>query len=157
MTTFRPYHPTDAIHCLHVFDSNTPRFFGPHERDGFVSFLQEPQRPRDYVVVERDGQIVACGGLAALDEESAGFVWGMVAQHLHRQGVGKALALARIEQAQAMGKRRVTLSTSQHVQAFYSGLGFAVINVVADGHGPGLDAVEMSLNLPPPSQPTPHR
>ena len=147
MTTFRPYHPNDAIHCLHVFDGNVPRFFGPHERDGFVGFLQEPQRAQDYVVVERDGQIVACGGLASLDEETAGFVWGMVDQRLHRQGVGKALALARIEQAQAMGKRRVTLNTSQHVQAFYSGLGFAVVNVVADGHGPGLDAVEMVLAL----------
>lgn len=149
MTTFRPYRHNDATHCLHVFDSNTPRFFGPHERSGFVGFLQEPQRPQDYVVVERDGEIVACGGLASLDEETAGFVWGMVDQRLHRQGVGKALALARIEQAQAMGKRRLTLNTSQHVQTFYSGLGFAVVNVVADGHGPGLDAVEMSLNLPP--------
>lgn len=148
MTTFRPYHPNDAAHCQRVFDSNTPLFFGPHERDGFVDFLQEPQRPQDYVVVEREGEIVACGGLAGLDEATAGFVWGMVDQRLHRQGVGKALALARIEQAQAMGKRRVTLNTSQHVQAFYAGLGFAVVNVVADGHGPGLDAVEMSLNLP---------
>lgn len=149
MTTSRPYHPNDAIHCLRVFDSNTPRFFGPHERDGFVGFQQEPQRPQDYVVVERDGEIVACGGLADLDEETAGFVWGMVDQRLHRQGVGRALALARIEQAQAMGKRRAMLNTSQHVQAFYAGLGFAVVKVVADGHGPGLDAVEMSRNLPP--------
>lgn len=147
MATFRPYSPNDASHCLRVFDSNTPPFFGPHERDGFVGFLQEPQRAQDYVVVERDGQIVACGGLASLDEETAGFVWGMVDQTLHRQGVGKALALARIEQARAMGKRRVVLNTSQHVQAFYAGLGFAVVNVVADGHGPGLDAVEMVLAL----------
>ena len=149
MAKLRPYHPNDAIHCLRVFDSNTPHYFGPHERDGFVDFLQEPQRPQDYVVVERDHQIVACGGLSSLDEETAGFVWGMVDQRLHRQGVGKALALARIEQAQAMGKRRVVLNTSQHVQLFYAGLGFAVVNVVADGHGPGMDAVEMSLNLPP--------
>ncbi len=148
MAIFRPYHPNDATHCLRVFDSNTPRFFGPHERDDFVGFLQEPQRTQDYVVVERDGQIVACGGLACVDEETAGFVWGMVDQRLHRQGVGKALALARIEQAQAMGKDRLTLNTSQHVQAFYAGLGFAVVKVVVDGHGPGLDAVEMVLALP---------
>ncbi len=147
MATFRPYHLNDAAHCLRVFDSNTPRFFDPHERSGFVGFLQEPQRPQDYVVVESDGQIVACGGLASLDDETAGFVWGMVDQRLHRQGVGKALALARIEQAHAMGKHRVTLNTSQHVQAFYAGLGFVVVKVVADGHGPGLDAVEMVLAL----------
>lgn len=71
----------------------------------------------------------------------------MVEQALHRQGRGKALALARIAQARALGAQRLVLSTSQHTQAFYAALGFAVTRVVADGHGPGLDAVEMVLEM----------
>ncbi|HIE1460967.1 TPA: GNAT family N-acetyltransferase, partial [Stenotrophomonas maltophilia] len=42
---------------------------------------------------------------------------------------------------------RVTLSTSQHTQGFYSGLGFQVTRVVRDGHGAGIDAVEMEREL----------
>ncbi|HIE0526201.1 TPA: GNAT family N-acetyltransferase, partial [Stenotrophomonas maltophilia] len=58
------------------------------------------------------------------------------------------LALARLRQAEVDPSiNRVTLSTSQHTQGFYSGLGFQVTRVVRDGHGAGIDAVEMEREL----------
>lgn len=148
MSGFRNFQPEDAADCLALFDSNTPAFFGIHERKEFADFLSDASRPGSYLVMEHEGRVVACGGLASLDDTTAGFVWGMVDRTMHRHGFGKELALARIEQAQAMGKRCVKLSTTQHVQAFYAKLGFTPGAVVTDGYGPGLDSVEMVLLLP---------
>jgi GNAT superfamily N-acetyltransferase len=146
MRILRPYVPSDADSCLRIFDSNVPRYFGTHERAGFAAYLQHPDRAGDYQVIERDGRIVACAGLA-IDGTTAVFCWGMVEHGLHRQTLGSALALARLGLARAVGVQRVTLSTSQHTRDFYAALGFTVTRVVTDGHGPGLDAVEMEQVL----------
>lgn len=147
MPSLRPFTATDINACLDVFDSNLPTFFAAHERTDFSRYLLQPERQHDYLVLERHDKVVACGGIALEDPATAAFCWGMVEQALHRQGLGKVLALARIAQARALGAQRLVLSTSQHTQAFYAALGFRVTRVVADGHGPGLDAVEMVLEM----------
>ncbi|WP_447903009.1 GNAT family N-acetyltransferase, partial [Stenotrophomonas pavanii] len=43
--------------------------------------------------------------------------------------------------------KRITLSTSQHTQGFYAGLGFQVTRIVSNGHGAGIDAVEMERRV----------
>ncbi|MGA6149665.1 MULTISPECIES: GNAT family N-acetyltransferase [Stenotrophomonas] len=146
MRISRPYRPADADACLRIFDSNVPGYFGAHERAGFAAYLQHPDRTGDYRVIERDGRIVACAGLA-IDGTTAAFCWGMVEHGLHRQGLGHTLAQARLGLARAVGAQRVTLSTSQHTRGFYAALGFTVTRVVTNGHGPGLDAVEMEQVL----------
>uniref|UniRef100_UPI0039C6A582 GNAT family N-acetyltransferase n=1 Tax=Stenotrophomonas pavanii TaxID=487698 RepID=UPI0039C6A582 len=65
-----------------------------------------------------------------------------------RQGLGRELALARLRQAEADPSiKRITLSTSQHTQGFYAGLGFQVTRIVSNGHGAGIDAVEMERRV----------
>lgn len=147
MTTIRAFTTADARACLAIFDGNVPGFFGAHERADFSTYLLQCARPADYLVIERNGHVVACGGWAMDDAQTAAFCWGMVAHALHRQGLGRELALARLQQARARGAQRVVLSTSQHTCDFYARLGFTVIQVVADGHGPGLDAVEMVMDM----------
>lgn len=149
MPTLRSYTLADAKACLVIFDSNVPRFFGTHERADFSRYLQQPARQQDYLVLERRDHIVACGGLALDNEHTAAFCWGMVDGTWHRQGFGSLLARARLAHAGTLGAQRVTLSTSQHTQGFYAELGFAVTRIVPDGHGLGLDAIEMSLELAP--------
>ena len=62
--------------------------------------------------------------------------------------LGRTLALARLRQAEADPSiKRIALSTSQHTQGFYAGLGFQVARIVPDGHGAGIDAVEMEREL----------
>ncbi|MCF7751580.1 GNAT family N-acetyltransferase [Bacillus subtilis subsp. subtilis] len=143
----RLFTPPDADACLALFDGNVPHFFGTHERADFAAYLQQPGRQMDYLVIERHGRVVACGGWAMDDARTAAFCWGMVERALHRQGLGSELAQARLQQACARGAHRVVLSTSQHTRDFYAALGFGVTRVVADGHGPGLDAVEMVLEM----------
>ncbi|WP_414577758.1 GNAT family N-acetyltransferase [Stenotrophomonas sp. FR024] len=144
----RLYRPADASACLSIFDSNVPTYFAPEERSDFERFLREQAMDCAFQVIERDHRIVACGGLSRRGDGSAGFCWGMVARALHPPGLGREQALARLRQAEVDPSiNRVTLSTSQHTQGFYSGLGFQVTRVVRDGHGAGIDAVEMEREL----------
>ncbi len=149
VSPFRLFATTDASACLDVFDSNVPLYFGAHERADFSNYLLQRERAHDYLVLEREGRIAACGGLMRTDEDTAAFCWGMVDSRLHRQGLGNILALARVAQAHALCVRRLTLSTSQHTRGFYAAQGFVVIAIVPDGHGPGLDAVHMERPLAP--------
>ncbi len=144
----RLYRPAEASACLSIFDSNVPTYFAPEERSDFERFLQEQAMDCAFQVIERDGSIVACGGLSRRGDGSAGFCWGMVQRALHRHGLGRELALARLRQAEADPSiKRITLSTSQHTQGFYAGLGFQVTRIVSNGHGAGIDAVEMERRV----------
>ena len=145
----RPFHPRDTRACMAVFDSNLPPFFFVHERAEFLRYLQQPQRTQDYQVIACGDHVVASGGLEIDAGGTAANSRRRVEQARHRQGLGTALAQARIALAQGRGARRLTLSTSQHTQAFYAALGFTVTRVVRDGHGPGLDAVDMERALAP--------
>lgn len=144
----RPYHPNDLAACLAIFDSNLPTYFAPTERPDFESFLGDLAEEHAYQVVELDGSIVACGGLSPPVNGTAGFCWGMVQKSRHRQGLGRQLAQARLQQAADDHRvERVALSTSQHTEDFYAALGFRVTRRVKDGHGPGLHAVHMEARL----------
>ncbi|MDA5341634.1 GNAT family N-acetyltransferase [Stenotrophomonas maltophilia] len=144
----RLYRPTDASACLSIFDSNVPTYFASEERSDFERFLFAQAVDCAFQVIERDGSVIACGGITRRGGGSAGFCWGMVQRALHRQGIGRELTLARLRQAEADSSiTHITLSTSQHTQGFYAGLGFYVTRVVPDGHGAGIDAVEMERRV----------
>ena len=148
METVRPYAASDRDACLALFDGNTPRFFDPSERAGFAAWLEASTQP--YLVIERDGNIVACGGHAL---EAGGTVaslcWGIVAQDVHGQGLGRALTQARLDAIRAMPQvARVTMNTSQHTQKFYARFGFEPVTVTLAGSGPGTDQWDLGLQLP---------
>ncbi|AYM76227.1 GNAT family N-acetyltransferase [Janthinobacterium agaricidamnosum] len=152
MQTVRPYRAGDRDACLALFDGNTPRFFDPSERAAFVAWLEASTQP--YLVIERavEGttRIVACGGHAI---EAGGMVaslcWGMVAQDVHGQGLGRALTQARLDAIRAVPQvARVSMNTSQHTQGFYARFGFVPVKVTPDGFGPGIDQWDMMLQLP---------
>lgn len=145
MDTLRPYALNDRDSCLAIFDSNTPRFFDPSEHDAFARFLLEPVG--SYCVVERSGQIVACGGYLVLADASvAELTWGMVKSDRHGLGIGSFLTRARLNVMKDIpGVTRAYINTSQRVQGFYESLGFTLSRLKKDGHGAGLDSVEMLL------------
>ncbi len=148
MTTIRAYRPDDAGACLAVFDSNVPDYFAPAERRDFQHFLHAAARSTAYLVIDSQDGVLACGGLSVTGNGVAGFCWGMVRRDHHRQGLGRQLAQARLERArQQPHLQRIELCTSQHTRAFYERLGFQLTRSVADGHGPGLDALDMVLVL----------
>ncbi|WP_284164400.1 GNAT family N-acetyltransferase [Frigidibacter sp. SD6-1] len=146
----RPYAACDFDRCLSIFDGNLPDFFDPAERTDFVQFLRDSAASAaPYLVLERDGRVIACGGLdKAPGSRSAGLCWGMVDRPLHGTGLGTRLTEARLALARSLpGIDEVVLSTSQHTRAFYARFGFAVTRVTPDGFGPGLDRCDMRLCL----------
>ena len=148
MQTVRPYQASDRDACLALFDGNTPRFFDPSERADFAAWLATSPHP--YLVILRGGRLVACGGHAPDGDGSvASLCWGMVAQYLHGQGLGRALTQARLDAIGAMpGVASVRMNTSQHTQGFYAAFGFVTEKVTPDGFGPGIDRCDMLLQLP---------
>ncbi|MCF5709011.1 GNAT family N-acetyltransferase [Pseudomonas syringae] len=147
MDTLRPYTSTDQETCLKIFDSNTPRFFDLEERDKFARFLLDPVGA--YFVVERDGIVQACGGFLVLADTSvAELTWGMVDCDEHGNGLGRFLTLARLAAMREVPSvTRAYINTSQWVQGFYTSLGFTLTRVKKDGHGVGIDSVEMLMTL----------
>ena len=146
----RPWRAGDKTSCLALFDSNLPRFFAPDERAEFETFLDAlTLRPAPYLVLERGGRIVACGGLEVEPGgRQASLTWGMVNRALHGQRLGTALTTARLDLARAMPRlERLVLATSQHVGGFYQGLGFETEKITPGGFGPGLDRWDMALDL----------
>ena len=143
----RPYQPADRDACLAIFDSNSPRFFAPAERQQIETFLDRPDCP--YLVMELDGAIVACGGYALDAEQTvASLVWGMVRADSQKLGLGRFLLLFRLREIGRLGGvQMVRLDTSQHSAAFFEKQGFKVVGVVPDGYAPGLDRVEMVKKL----------
>jgi len=149
MTLIRPYQSADMQACLDIFDRNTPRFFSPTERNDFENFLRDYAVAWDFLVIEDNGIVVACGGHKVdNDMKSASFCWGMVANNLQGNGLGKMLTIARLNTAKAMSAvAKIRLDTSQHTQSFYAQFGFVPERIILDGYGPGLDRWEMVLNL----------
>jgi len=145
----RPYLPADRQACLAIFDSNVPRFFRTHERPEFEAFLDAPL-PGPYLVLEDEHGIIGCGGWA-FEDEARGLVhlcWGMVRHDRHGQGHGRTLLRERLGGIRADPRARaIDLHTSQHTRGFYENLGFVIRQVVADGYAPGLDRVDMRLDL----------
>lgn len=154
--TFRPYRPDDRAACLAVFDSNTPPYFDPAERALFGAFLDG--QPPAYFVIEEDGQVIACGGVAvhpdpaagvALSPTSAGLTWGMAARGQHGRGVGTRLLHGRLDWTRTHRPEvlEMRLATSQLTQGYDARQGFRVTAHEPDGFAPGIDRVEMALDL----------
>jgi GNAT superfamily N-acetyltransferase len=102
MIVFREYHASDFESCLRIFDSNTPKYFAPHERLDFVSHFEEQQT---YFVLEQAGVVVACGGLKQIQAGIWVLTYGMVERSLHGQGLGTLLLEAVGVVAWEWGKR----------------------------------------------------
>jgi len=145
----RPYRPEDRAACLAVFDSNVPAYFAPHERTDFTDFL-DALHGSYFVMDDADGQVVACGGFLASrgDPAVAILCWGMVRHGLHRTSRGAHLLSARLDLiATHSDFVTVTIETSQKSRGFFEHFGFIAGTIVTDGFAPGLDRVEMTLDL----------
>jgi len=142
----RAYSGDDRDACLSILAGNTPEFFVANDRDDVARFLDN--LPGPYFVAEEQGVIVACGGWAMDEEQTAALTWGMVRRDLHRQGIGSRLLRYRIEAIRQDGRARIVrLRTVQLVQGFFAAEGFQVVDVIPNGYGPGFDRVTMRLQL----------
>jgi GNAT superfamily N-acetyltransferase len=149
----RAYNRRDQDACVAIFESNTPEYFDPHDRADLITFLDDLPGPYFVCVLPQRG-IAACGGYYTRPEaQLAGLTWGMVHRDLHRQGIGRHLLeyrLARIRANPAI--RTVCARTTQVSEEFFRRCGFVPLVRRAAGFGPGLDLVELELQLTPAGQ-----
>ncbi|TSA83126.1 GNAT family N-acetyltransferase [Deinococcus detaillensis] len=147
----RPYLITDHAACLSLFESNRPKYFLASERVDYEAFLGRVEcEQRPYFVLERGGEVVACGGVGyEVHPKLAYLSWGMVRGDLHGCGLGSELTRSRLDWLRQHWPevQRVKIDTSQHTEAFYARFGFVVVERITDGFGVGLDEVKMVAAL----------
>lgn len=145
----RPYDPEDKSACLTIFDSNTPKYFAPHERAEFSEFLDHPTCT--FYVIEHEGNILGCGGYWVPDDGSrAVMCWGMVSNERHGTGLGKWLLLYRWHiVCQIAPSAILEINTSQHTYGFFEKLGVEVVKITKNGYGENVDRYDMRLRLTP--------
>ena len=73
---------------------------------------------------------------------------GMVRRDRQGQGIGRDFLRYRLRAVRNDGRAKVVrLRTIPIVHGFFAKEGFNVVNVLADGYGPGLHCVTMDLHL----------
>lgn len=143
----REYQPSDREGCLAVLDANTPEYFSPVERETFEEFLADP--PGTYLVLVDDSRVVGSGGYFALSgTRDARTSWGMVHPDYKGRGLGKRLFQARLDAVRERGDAdRLCVLTSPQTESFFVPYGFKATRREKDGNAPGIDLVEMWLEL----------
>lgn len=82
-----------------------------------------------FLVARQAGRIIGCGALVPRTVETAGIVRMSVAADVRRQGVGRLILSALVENARSSGLRFITLETTAtwtEVIAFYLRFGFRI-------------------------------
>ena len=146
---WRDWRATDMDAGLALFQSNVPRFFADSERQDFIDYIQAREGPY-FVLEDAAGVTVGCGGYerAEDDPSTAVLCWGMIRGDRHGRGFGERLLRQRLDAIAADSTyRRVTIETTQHSRGFFSRHDFQETRRVRDGFAPGLDLVEMTLEL----------
>lgn len=146
MARIRSFASTDLDAVVAIFRSNIPKYFGPSEEQGLLDFLRDT-RAEDYYVLEMDGEVVGCGGIALngdLDPPTVSLCWGMIRDDRLGTGLGKAMTEFRIALAnEKYPGVPLTIGTSQHTEGFYQKFGFQTVEYIPDGFGAGIDICNM--------------
>ena len=121
----REYQPADLEACIDIYESNMPDFVPPEGLERFIEFLQIGTSY--YLVVEHDGDIVACGGLELVgDSDAATLVHGMVHGEYHRRGFGTTLLAARLALLETDDRPvEIWAKVGTEAMPFYGRFGFA--------------------------------
>jgi uncharacterized protein (DUF2132 family)/N-acetylglutamate synthase-like GNAT family acetyltransferase len=145
---------TEYAVCMTIFDSNTPPFFDPKERNQFKDWLMkkasgELAHPSSsvehYFVYVLDQTVIACAGYYVTKENPmAVMAWGMVHSSFHDKGIGTLLLNYRMDHIlKHHPGLAIRLGTSQYTYRFFEKMGFEVKSITKDGYGVGLDTYEM--------------
>jgi len=142
---FRQYGQTDFPACMSLFDANCPEYFAPNERPDYERFLAES--PEGYEVCEVDGRVLGVFGVSGDDKNEKRLNWIMVDPKAHGMGIGAKIMERVIYLARESRARTVGIATSQYVAPFFEKYGATTLSTTKDGHGPGMDLVDMVLPL----------
>ncbi|TDU70913.1 N-acetylglutamate synthase-like GNAT family acetyltransferase [Prosthecobacter fusiformis] len=139
----REFEPEDLEACVEIYRSNAPDYLSEEGLEAYIEFLA--LGTSYYLVIEHDGEIVACGGLELIgDSDTATLVHGMVHGEYHRQGFGTTLLAARLALLECeVRPQEVWVNTTAATLPFYGRFGFAYHS--SSGKRPGADEGRASV------------
>ncbi len=91
--------------------------------------IAESYKDAYFLVAKLDDEVVGCGALVPHDNDMAEIVRMSVAARMRRQGLGRQILQALVDQASERGCKRVILETTEtwsDVIAFYQSFGFRI-------------------------------
>ena len=142
---FRSYSSPDRDACLAVFDANCPTYFAPNERHDYMNFLDAG--PDSYEVCEVAGCVVAAFGLVDDARKGCSLNWIMLDPQLHGVGLGSAIMKRVISRGRASHSSLIKIAASHKSAPFFAKFGAVAKVHTKDGWGPGMDRVDMELQL----------
>jgi len=141
----RSYLEADQCQCLALFDANCPEFFDPGERADYVEFLDA--RPAGYQVCVVGAALVGAFGVCERSEGGLALRWILISPAAQGQGVGRAMMVQALEICRARRAVALHISASQKSAPFFARFGARAIRTLPQGWGPGLDRIEMLLDI----------
>lgn len=140
---------SDREQCLRVFDSNTPRYFAPEERETFAAFLDALPGPFWVIKDQESRTVLACGGVTVTDDgHTAWLRWGMVDGATHRQGIGTHLLRTRLDWIHNQPTiDRVCVATTEPALGFFKRMGFSVISTKPHHFGSGMTRYDLERSI----------
>lgn len=142
---FRSYAAADREACISVFDANCPEFFAPNERQDFEEFLE--QEPADYEICEGDGKVLGAFGLFVDGENTKTLNWILLDPQTQGMGVGSKIMKRVIQLGHTSQTKVVKIAASHKSAPFFARFGASKKTLTENGWGPGMDRVDMELQL----------
>lgn len=146
-SVIRPYEKNDKSFLIELLRLNTPKYFGVEEENYFIRYLDS--EIESYFVIEKNHQIVGCGGINLNLEKQFGIIsWGMIHPDFFGQKLGSQLLEHRISFLKNnYNLQKIIVRTSQLVFPFYQKHGFELKEIHPDFWSKGLDMYLMEMEL----------
>ena len=145
--TIRPYGNQDKSALIDLLRLNTPQYFGFEEEIDFIRYLES--EIESYFVIEKNDQIVGCGGINLNLEKYIGIIsWGMIHPDFFGQKLGSQLLEYRISFLKNnFNLQKIIVRTSQLVFPFYQKHGFELKEIHPDFWSKGIDMYLMEIEV----------
>lgn len=142
----RNYRNNDKLEVLKILRSNTPMYFAVTEEDDFILYLDT--KIDKYFVITINNEVLACGGINYLRNNTACLSWDMVSATAHSHGLGTILVDYRLNFLKETSNfAQISVRTSQYAFKFYEKFGFKVYKIETNYWADGIDLYEMEAQL----------
>lgn len=121
----RTYTDDDFESCLALYQRLAPGRFPKDDLEAFQSYLKAT--PGRYLLIEREGRLVACGGLHVNSLDHSTLVYGLVDPPHQGCGLGRLLLYARLAQIPVTTQNSVvSIFAVESSIGYYQKYGFVV-------------------------------
>lgn len=143
----RSYTSEDKEELVALLKLNIPQYFDKSEVSDFTAYLNN--HAENYFIIVEKEKIIGSGGINYFPESGqARISWDIIHPDFQGKGIGKKLALYRINQIKKNPAiSLISVRTSQLVYKFYQKIGFELEKIEKDFWAKGFDLYQMTLKI----------